>query len=230
MNIGSDEWNAIIEAGAHDFGLSPSGNALDGFGVHAMEMVRFNQKMNLSTITDPSEIAIKHVIDSLAATPFLSGKQRLLDIGSGAGYPGIPLKLVKPDLDVTLIDGTARKVSFLKHVIRCLDLTGLSAFHARAEKFADSMSGKFDAVITRAVGPLAKCWQLAMPLVNRETGVLIALRGRVGHEELLSLKETIRRHNDCSVKTMGDGPMVHHYKLPFGHDQRAIVVHRLMPL
>lgn len=217
----------LVREGASEYGLTVDDDAMRGFKIHAAEMIKFNRKMNLTTITDPIEIAIKHIVDSLAAAPYLSGRQALLDIGSGAGFPGIPLKLVWPDMAVTLIDGVARKVSFLKHVIRRLNISGLTAVHARAEQFSDKNAGRFDAVITRAVGPLVKCWQLALPLINQKTGTLIALRGRAENEELRSLREMIQRHAERSLEKWDRELKVHQYKLPLLHEQRSIVVHHL---
>ncbi|PID74648.1 MAG: 16S rRNA (guanine(527)-N(7))-methyltransferase RsmG, partial [Desulfobacterales bacterium] len=103
MEIGSENWERVIREGAHQLGVVAPDAALRGLGLHAAEMVRFNRKMNLTTITDPFEIATKHVIDSLAAGTCLPKTGTVLDIGSGGGFPGIPLKLVFPDLNVTLI-------------------------------------------------------------------------------------------------------------------------------
>lgn len=224
LEIGSKEWKAIIRKGAIELGVIVDDDAMHGFSLHAAEMIKFNRKMNLTAIIDPFEIAVKHVIDSLAAAPYISDKGTLLDIGSGAGFPGIPLKLVHPALMVTLIDGSARKISFLKHVIRLLNIDDIVARQSRAEQMGKNRKGRFDIVTTRALGTLDKCVQLALPLINEEKGTVIALRGRMNEDELPSLRRQINRHTGYrqSEKVKYD-VTVRHFSLPLSNDQRTIV-------
>ena len=225
IKIGSKKWEAIIREGATGLGVTVDDNAMHGFSVHAAEMIKFNRKMNLTAITDPFEIAVKHMVDSLAAAPYLSDKGTLLDIGSGAGFPGIPLKLVDPVLAVTLIDGSARKTSFLKHVIRLLNIDGMAAHQIRAEQMGRSCKERFDIVITRALGTLNKCVQLALPLVNKEKGAIIALRGHMDENELPPLHRLINRHLACRQSEKMDYDLtISRFSLPVSNNQRTMVI------
>jgi 16S rRNA (guanine527-N7)-methyltransferase len=131
MKIGSDEWSQVIVDGARAFGLDLDSRHTDRFAAHAAELLHWNKTINLTTITDPYEVAVKHFVDSLAPAELISPGANLLDIGSGGGFPGLPLKVVIPSLSITLVDASRKKVNFLKHVIRTLKLKGIEALHIR---------------------------------------------------------------------------------------------------
>jgi 16S rRNA (guanine527-N7)-methyltransferase len=224
MQIGSKQWRTLIREGAAELGVEVDDVAMGGFETHAVEMIQFNRKINLTAITDPFEVAIKHVIDSLAAVPHVFDQAHLLDVGSGAGFPGIPIKLVRPALTVTLIDGVVRKVTFLKHVIRRLNIEGISAHHQRAEQMKRRPDACYDIVISRALSNLEQCIQWALPLVNMEKGVIIALRGHVAEDELISI-DRLLRHEDLGQQSgkIHYDLSVQRFTLPFLNDHRTIV-------
>lgn len=225
MQIGSKRWKTIIREGAADLGVAVDDFAIRGFETHATEMIKFNRKINLTAITDPFEVAIKHVVDSLAAVPYIFDQAHLLDIGSGAGFPGIPIKLVRLTSTVTLIDGSVRKVSFLKHIIRRLNIDGIFAHHQRAESMNCNPDACFDIVISRALAGLEQCIQLALPLVKVEKGVIIALRGHVSEGELKALRRLLRRWNLGQQSRKNDYDLsVQRFSLPFLDDQRTVVI------
>ncbi len=227
VEIGSTKWRAIVRQGAADLGVSVDDFALQGFEIHATEMMTFNRKINLTTITDPYKIAIKHIVDSLAAAPFVSDQARLLDIGSGAGFPGIPIKLVRLTSSVTLIDGSARKVSFLKHIIRRLGIEGIDARHQRAENMSRNPDACFDIVISRALAGLEQCIQLAMPLVNMQNGLIIALRGHLADGELATLHRLLTHRNARKQSPKNNYDLnVQHFSLPFLDNHRTLVTVR----
>jgi 16S rRNA (guanine527-N7)-methyltransferase len=224
MEIGSTEWRAIIRQGAADLGVSVDDFALQGFETHAKEMLTFNRRINLTTITDPYLIAIKHIVDSLAAAPFVFDQAHLLDIGSGAGFPGVPIKLVRLMPTVTLIDGSARKVSFLKHIIRRLNIEGICAHHQRAENMNRNPDACFDIVISRALAGLEQCIQLAIPLVNMENGLIIALKGHIAESELKALQRLLACRKVRNQPRKNDYDLnVQHFSLPFLGDHRTLV-------
>ena len=163
MQIGSKEWSALIIDGARTFDIELKSDQTEKFAVHARELIRWNKTFNITTITDPVEIALKHFLDSLPAAHHIPPDATLLDIGSGGGFPGIPLKILMPSLMVTLIDASRKKVSFLKHVIRSLKLDHIEALPMRAENLVtDSLYRKrFDVVISRAFAALALFVRLA---------------------------------------------------------------------
>ena len=129
------------------------------------EMLRErNEKINLTAITEPEEVKIKHFLDSCSAAELLPGGASVLDIGSGAGFPGLPLKIVRPDLTVTLLDSVNKKVAFMNDVVAELKLSGATAVHARIEDFPHK--GEYDAVVSRAVAELTTLAEYALPFVK----------------------------------------------------------------
>jgi 16S rRNA (guanine527-N7)-methyltransferase len=177
MRIGSAEWKACIGAGADRLGVSLTPQMIDAMALYGEELIRWNRRINLTAITDPLAVAVKHFIDSTAAAPYIPLHARLLDIGAGAGFPGLVLKIIRPDLAVTLVDSVRKKVSFQQQVIRILGLSGIQARHGRAEEMADTDTGGYDVVICRALGDLGRFHRLSRPLLAAG-GRCIAMKGR----------------------------------------------------
>ncbi len=149
------------------------------FGVYCDELVFWNRKMNLVGDATQREIVIRHFIDSLTPVPFIARPAgRLLDLGSGAGFPGIPLKIVLPSLQVSLLESSRKKASFLKHMIRRLCFTEARVIHARTEMAIRDASfcGAFDTVISRAAFKLPELLETAKHFLAPE-GRLIAMKG-----------------------------------------------------
>jgi 16S rRNA (guanine527-N7)-methyltransferase len=151
------------------------------------ELLRWNQSINLTAITDRDEALIKHLVDSLTLLPLLRGDETLLDMGSGGGLPGLPLKFVLPDLNLTSVDAVAKKISFQKHVIRSFALSGAVARHGRLEELGrePALAGHFELVVARAFASLADCVRLARPFLQ-PGGRLIAMKGPEGEREVLA--------------------------------------------
>ncbi len=147
------------------------------------ELERWNKKVNLTAIRDPDEMVTGHVMDSLAALPLVEGKH-VLDVGTGAGFPGLPLAIVQPQRSFVLLDSNNKKVQFVRHAAGMLGLTNVEAVKARAEDFAPGY--RFDTVIARAVATLAALVEMAGHHVG-EDGVFVALKGRLPEEELTEL-------------------------------------------
>jgi len=180
MKIGSKEWAQVIVEGAKAFDLERGARHTDLFAAHAEALLWWNRKSNITAITDPLEVAVKHFLDSLAAAALISpGTAALLDIGSGGGFPGIVLKIVRPRLAVTLIDAARKKVSFLRHVIRILELQDIEALHVRAENLAADQRHcrRFDVIVSRALSSLPAFVDLARPLLSGN-GCMLAMKGR----------------------------------------------------
>lgn len=148
------------------------------------ELLRWNRKINLTAITDPGEALEKHLVDSLSLLPHLRTNCRLLDMGSGGGFPCIPLKIVQKDLLVWSVDAVAKKIAFQKHVGRRLRLQGFTPLHARLEDLPNhSGLPPFDLIVARAFAPLEDILRLAEPLLAPE-GEVIAMKGAEGLEEM----------------------------------------------
>lgn len=134
-------------------------------------LVKKNKVMNLTTITDPDEVFLKHFIDSLSlvkACGLADAELSVIDIGTGAGFPGVPLKIAFPNLKVTLLDSLHKRVDFLKEVIDRLQIDGIEAIHGRAEDFAgpDQLREKFDLCVSRAVANLSVLSEYCLPYVK----------------------------------------------------------------
>jgi len=226
MQIGSKEWAALLTDGARNFDIELESDQIRLFADHARELMRWNKTFNITAITDPREIALKHYVDSLPAARHIPPDASLLDIGSGGGFPGIPLKILMPSLSVTLIDASRKKVNFLKHAIRTLKLEHTEAIHGRAESLANDPSyrQRFDAIISRALSALPAYIRLAQPLLAAG-GMIIALKGRSDDIDLNCLRGSF-----CSQG--GTGPVtgcysdisIEHYSLPFVESQRSMVI------
>jgi len=148
-------------------------------------LLTWNARFNLTAITDAHDVLIRHFVDSLTLLKVLPKRPiTLLDVGTGPGFPGIPLKLARPDLTVTVMDSTSKKVRFCAEVIQQLGLTGIRALHGRAEEMAhqSQFREQFDVVTARAVAPLTTLVEYLMPFV-RPGGLCIAMKGSDAENE-----------------------------------------------
>ncbi len=177
MNIGSTAWKRTIVEGAREMGITVHAGQADQFAAHALILNEWNQKTNLTAIASPIEMAVKHFLDSIVSSRYIASGSRLLDVGSGAGFPGIPLKVMIPSLNVTLVDATRKKVSFLNHVIRQLHLKRITAIQSRIEDMQQEWKGRFDVVVCRAFSSLGDFAEKSLPLLGPE-GLLMAYKGR----------------------------------------------------
>ena len=155
-------------------------DAAGKFATLLQELTHWNQRVNLTAITDPTDMITGHLLDSLAARPLLQGQQ-ILDVGTGAGFPGLPLAIVEPERSFELVDSNNKKIMFVQHVARLLNLSNVRAVKARTEDYAPG--NRFDTVIARAVAALPRLLEIAGHHVG-EDGVFVALKGRFPAGEL----------------------------------------------
>ncbi len=155
-------------------------DALDKYRVLLDELQRWNKKVNLTAIRDRDEMVTAHLLDSLVARPLLHGV-RILDVGTGGGFPGLPLAIAEPDREFDLVDSNNKKIMFVQHMIGLLGLDNVNAVKARTEDYAPGY--RFDTVIARAVATVPRLLELAGHHVG-EDGVFVALKGRYPAEEL----------------------------------------------
>lgn len=170
----------------------------------------WNEKFNLTAITEREDVYLLHFYDSLLVADHIENEATLIDVGTGAGFPGIPLKIARPDLKVTLLEATDKKCHFLKKVIDELKLTEIEVINARAEEY----QGHYDYVTARAVASLNILAELCLPLA-KTGGHFLAMKGPRGQEELVQAKNAIRKMGG-SVQTFREN------KLPNG-DVRVII-------
>ena len=228
MELGSQEWKTLILDAASKLDIHLQETVADQFAVYAAELRTWNRTTNLTSITSPEDIALKHFVDSIAPLSMLPVKGSLLDVGTGGGFPGLPLKIAAPEMSVTLIDASRKKVSFLKHIIRTLDLTGIEALQVRIQDMPDTegSEARYDVIVSRAYSSLGKFVLQTCPLLA-PGGILLALKGpevegemaaltRLGADQGKSSQESLDLDNFSSE--------VIHYQLPFSKAQRALVI------
>lgn len=157
-------------------------------------LLDWNTRMNLTGITEPADIALKHYLDSLTVLKVLTkaGHSRLLDVGTGAGFPGLPLAIVLPQLRATLLDSTAKKLRFIEEAGRALGLDNIRIVHARAEDAGrdDAHRGAYDFVTARAVSRMPVLMECTLPMTKRG-GLVIAMKGASAHEETRAAAKAI---------------------------------------
>ncbi len=192
------ELREILQRGANDvWHLGLTDAQLDQFVRYAEMLVDWNAtRMNLTRLVSPRDIAVKHFLDSLALLTVQTppNNARVLDVGTGAGLPGLALKIARPDLRVTLLDSTAKKLGFCRAVADDLGLESVETVHARAEDAANlpALAGQFDWVAARAVAPLEKLLPWLAPFAAPR-GLLLSLKGMAADEELAAARPAARR-------------------------------------
>jgi len=201
---------------AANMGLVLTDENLRAFKSFAAELLKWNSKVNLTSITDENEIVIKHFIDCLHLYPHVLSDDMLLDIGSGGGLPVIPLKIVKPDTMMVSVDAVGKKIKFQRHVIRLLGLKNIETLHSRIEDLAKSHAGKFSLITSRAFTRLDHFVSLASPLLAAD-GRVIAMKG-LGADDEISESSAVLRSLGFSITSQ------HAYRLPNNMGTRALVV------
>ena len=176
----------ILAARAGEAGIPLTAEQIGQFSVYNEMLLDWNTRMNLTTLTAPEDVAVKHIIDSLTAydAALFDGARTLIDVGTGAGLPGIPLAVYAPHLTVTLLDSLNKRVRFLTEVTAAMGLQNVRCIHARAEEAARTAEHRaaYDIAVSRAVARLPVLLEYTLPFV-RVGGTLLALKGRAYAEE-----------------------------------------------
>ena len=176
----------ILAARAAEAGIPLTAEQIGQFSVYHEMLLDWNTLMNLTALTAPEDVAVKHIIDSLTAydAALFDGARTLIDVGTGAGLPGIPLAVYAPQLTVTLLDSLNKRVRFLTEVTAAMGLQNVRCIHARAEEAARTAEHRaaYDIVVSRAVARLPVLLEYTLPFV-RVGGTLLALKGRAYAEE-----------------------------------------------
>ena len=174
-------------------GIILSEKQIQQFELYYTTLIEWNQKMNLTAITQKEDVYLKHFYDSLTISfDYPLDQQSLCDIVAGAGFPSIPLKIVYPNLKITIVDSLTKRITFLKHLANVLELENVTAISARAEEYAKDYRESFDIVTARAVARLNILDELCLPLV-KINGDFITLKGLKAQEELKEAKAGIEK-------------------------------------
>ncbi|MCK4739895.1 MAG: 16S rRNA (guanine(527)-N(7))-methyltransferase RsmG [Deltaproteobacteria bacterium] len=215
------EIKKLILTGAEELGLSLTEEATKGFSLYLSELIKWGSQINLTSIRDAEETIKRHFLDSLTLLPFLEIKttkpKRILDIGTGAGLPGIPIKLASPSIELVLLETSGKKANFLRHIIRVLDLKQVQVIKSRAEdpKTTAEFGAFFDIVTSRALTALPEFVVLARPYLAKG-GKIIAMKGPI-NERLEEELEAIKTTTKLAYK-------LHTIKPPFGQSATTIVI------
>ncbi|MBN2515811.1 MAG: 16S rRNA (guanine(527)-N(7))-methyltransferase RsmG [Deltaproteobacteria bacterium] len=189
------------------------------FEEYYRELLLWNKKMSLVSVKSPLDVPVKHLIDSLTVVPLIDDEKRsLLDIGSGAGFPGIPIKVIRNSLAVTLLDSSRKKISFLKNIVRRLNLEDTQVINKRVELFAEEIANDtaFDVVISRATFKLPVLIEKCSRFVSKK-GILIAMKGKEIDREV---KEAIQLCEKTGMRFTACQDIT----LPVSGDPRKIVL------
>ena len=207
----------LLIEGAKTFGIDLDEKAIEAFGLYLKELLKWNQKINLTAIRSEKGIVLKHFLDSLSVYPYLPEHSFILDIGSGAGFPGIPLKIIQPSFEITLIDSVRKKVDFQRHIIRRLGLKGTEAIHGRVQdrEILQRLRGRFDITLSRAFSDLRTFLLLSLPFLKQE-GTVIAMKGEADDEEIRLLTGT----EGIQYRLQETIPLI----LPFSSFKRTILL------
>lgn len=181
-----------LAQGCEELGIPLTDKQLDQLCTYAELLVEWNTKINLTAITAPEDIVSKHFLDSLTALQTEKVAGKVIDVGTGAGFPGLVLKIARPDIELTLLDSLNKRLTFLKEVVSQLGLEGVCFVHARAEDGGSNplYRGKFDTAVSRAVANMTVLAELCIPFLKKG-GHFLALKGPLAGEELEDAKRAI---------------------------------------
>ncbi|PIE75221.1 MAG: 16S rRNA (guanine(527)-N(7))-methyltransferase RsmG [Deltaproteobacteria bacterium] len=219
-----EEFKTFLKNCINPLGIFLSDNELEKFRIYAKELVDWNKKKNLTAITDPESIAVLHFADSLYLSSLIDNKKgtRLIDAGSGGGFPGIPLKIARPEIEITMIDSSGKKVSFLKYIIRLLGLEKISAINKRVEDFANENKDSFDYAVSRAFTSIDSFFEKTAPCI-KPGGRIIAMKGPDCDNEIASMKKKTYFFEGKTINGKNIRAEISNYMLPVINHKRKII-------
>lgn len=188
-----EEFFEKMQEKSKDLGIHFSVEQLEQFFEYMKLLIEWNEKMNLTAITDPDEIIFKHFIDSITILKEIKDNSKLVDVGTGAGFPGIPLSIMKPTLKITLVDSLNKRLIFLQEVVKELELKNIEIIHARAEELGQNKEYRemFDVATSRAVANLSTLSEYLIPLV-KINGKVISMKASGAQNEINEARKAIK--------------------------------------
>ena len=211
----------LLKTEAEKFGLNLSERQLEQFEIYKDYLLEYNSHTNLTSIKEPDDVAIKHFLDSIIICKFMKINEnaKVIDVGTGAGFPGVPLKILNPEINLTLVDSLNKRVTFLKNLASKIEISA-DIIHARAEELAhnENYREKYDFAVSRAVAPLNVLAEYCLGYV-KTGGCLVALKGP-------EISEEVKAANRAISLLGGVLEAEFHCELPLGKGKRSIVVIR----
>jgi len=208
----------LLKEGARKFNIELEENQIEKFFKYKDMLKEWNNKINLTAIEEDRDIIVKHFIDSLSILPYIKNEQiDVIDVGTGAGFPGIPVKIVSSSVNVMLLDSLEKRIKFLNEVIRQLKLDAITTIHGRAEDFGANAKyrEKFDIAVARAVASLPVLLEYCLPFV-KVGGIFIAMKG--------SSLEEVSNSNKALELLGGEIQEIKEIVLPFSDAKRNIII------
>ena len=204
------EFNDVLQSGMAKFKIILTEKQLWQFNEYYKLLTLWNNKMNLTAITEPTEVALKHFVDSCSILNYIKVKEnaKIIDIGTGAGFPGIPLKIVRDDINLTLLDSLNKRLLFLNEAAKKIGITA-NTIHGRAEDYGKDITyrEKFDMAVSRAVAPLNVLSEYCIPFVKKG-GIFVSMKGPNIQEEVNAGKSSIKllggKINNVKQFSLGD--------------------------
>ena len=187
-----EEFKEKLITSVDALGITLSEMQLKQFYAYMNLLIDWNKKINLTAIVEPNEIILKHFVDSLTILKYISDGTKIIDVGTGAGFPGIPLKIAKPSIEIVLLDSLHKRINFLEEVIKQLNIEKIKTIHSRVEDFGKDQKyrEKFDMATSRAVANLSTLSEYLLPLV-KVGGKVISMKGSFIGEELENSKNAL---------------------------------------
>jgi len=215
--MNKEEFVKIFEEYLEKLQIKLNKKQFEQFYTYMNLLIEWNEKINLTAITDPKEVILKHFIDSITISKYIEKKSYVADIGTGAGFPGIPLKIIRDDIKIVLVDSLNKRINFLNDVIEKLELKDIETIHARAEEFGQNKKYResFDVVTSRAVANLATLSEYLLPL-TKINGKTICMKGP-------SIKEEIEIGENAVEILGGTIENIEEFKLPLSDIERTII-------
>ena len=212
------DFNKKLEEKLKLIDINISETEIENFKIYMKLLLEWNEKINLTAITNEDDIILKHFVDSLTIKKYISENEKIIDIGTGAGFPGIPLAIMNKNNEITLMDSLNKRIVFLNDVINKLKLTNVKAIHSRAEELAKNKTyrEKYDIAVSRAVANLSTLVEYMLPFVSVGEKC-ICMKGPNIEEELKNAKNAIKELGGEIIK-------IENFKLPESDNERNIVI------